>query len=644
MSLDDKLTMVRGWTGDYAGTIIANSTLNIPALHLQDGPQGVGDGAKNVTAWPSALTVVATWDLDLMYQFGAAMGAEQRLKGSNIMLGPMINIARIPTGGRNFESFGEDPYLTSQMVAQSVTGIQSNHIMACAKHYVDNNQEFNRTTVSENVPQRAQWEIYYPGFKAAVDAGVVSIMCSYNRINNTYACENNQTLNTDLKTRMGYQYFVMSDWGATHSTVQAANSGLDMQMPDDSFFGEPLAEAIAAGNVTVERLDDMVTRILLSMYTVGIFDYPETGNLSTPAMSVDHNILARQLAEAANVLVKNDNGFLPVDTSKVTTIAVIGDDASTNAIAVGCGSGNVVLPYLVSPLQGIQNVLAELGIDNVQVTYAPSEPLDQAVSAAQSADIAIVFVGTYSCEGSDRANLSLPNGQDDLVSSVAQAQPNTAVVVNTPGAILMPWLDQVQSVLVTFLPGQEDGNAAAAALFGQVNPSGKLPVTFPASDDQVPANTTTQYPGIDNEANYSEGILVGYRWYDALGLEPLFPFGHGLSYTTFNYSNLVITSNPSGSVLVLASVTNNGTVEGAEVVQFYLGFPSSAGEPPKVLRGFQKVLLAPGQTIVVGFELNSQDRAIWDVTQNDWSVISGTFDVYVGSSSRDIRLAGQFNA
>jgi beta-glucosidase len=394
--------------------------------------------------------------------------------------------------------------------------------------------------VSENVPLRAQWEIYYPGFQAAVEAGVASIMCSYNRINNTYACENNQTLNTDLKGRMNYQGFIMSDWGATHSTEQAANNGLDMQMPDDSFFGQPLVDAVAAGNVTLERLDNMVFRILYSMFSVGIFDFPETGNLQTPALSPAHDLLARQLAEAANVLVKNDEGLLPIDTNKVTTIAVIGDDASTNAIAVGCGSGQVVLPYLVTPLQGIQNYLAASGIQ-VQIQYAPSEPLDQAQAIAKAADIAVVFVGTFSCEGSDRVNLSLPNGQDGLVEGIASVQPNTAVVVHTPGAVLMPWVDQVSAILIAFLPGQEDGNAIAATLFGAVNPSGKLPVTFPLTDDQVPANTTVQYPGIDNEADYSEGILVGYRWWDALGLTPLWPFGHGISYTSFAYSALNVT-------------------------------------------------------------------------------------------------------
>jgi len=322
MSLNEKLAMVHGFDGPYVGNVNANTRLNIPQLTLEDGPQGVADGVKLVTCWPSALTVVASWDLDLNYAYGEAMAAEQRLKGTNIMLGPMINIARVPMGGRNFESYGEDPYLASQMVAVSVQGIQSQGILACAKHYVDNNQEHDRFTVSENVPERAQWEIYYPGFISAVNAGVGSIMCAYNKINNTYACENNQTLNADLKGKMGFQGFVMSDWGATHSTIAAANNGLDMQMPDDSFFGENLLLSIQNGSVPVSRLNDMVVRILTPLFAIGVIDNPPIGNLSVDVRSEDHNLLARKLSAAGTVLLKNENNILPIADS-VTTIAVI---------------------------------------------------------------------------------------------------------------------------------------------------------------------------------------------------------------------------------------------------------------------------------------------------------------------------------
>eukprot|EP01102_Stenamoeba_stenopodia_P018578 TRINITY_DN6835_c0_g2_i1.p1 TRINITY_DN6835_c0_g2~~TRINITY_DN6835_c0_g2_i1.p1 ORF type:complete len:707 (+),score=174.47 TRINITY_DN6835_c0_g2_i1:128-2248(+) len=644
-SLENKIAIVHGYDGAYAGTVWNITELGFPTLRLQDGPQGVGDGATDVTAWPSALTVVASWDVDMMYDFAAAMAVEQQGKGTNIMLGPMINIARVPMGGRNFESFGEDPTLAAKMVASSVQGIQDQGVIATAKHYVDNNQEYNRTLVSENVPQRAQWEIYYPAFKAAVDAGVGAIMCSYNLINNTYACENNQTLNTDLKGRMGFQGFIMSDWGATHSTVPSALAGLDMEMPDNYYFGQSLLDAVTNGTVPQERVDDMVVRILTSMFAVGLFDIPQpTGNLGVNVMSPEHNELARQLAEASTVLLKNDNMLLPLDPlgNAAKTIAIIGGDAGANATAVGWGSGHVILPYLVTPYDGINNLVG----DAITLTYT-GDNIDEATQAAANADVAIVFVATDSSEGIDRTTLSLEPQLNDLVSAVAGAQPNTVVVVNTPGAVLMPWIDQVQAILCPFLPGQEDGNAIANILFGYVTPSGKLPVTFPISDSQIDCNTTQQYPGIDNEADYTEGIFVGYRWYDHYNFDPLFPFGHGLSYTTFDYSDFqmeIRNDYEAQTANFTLTVTNNGTqFSGAEVVQFYLGFPAEAGEPPKVLRGFQKTrVLTPGESQVVGLGLSGIDMSIWNVTYQDWEEISGVFTIYIGSSSRDIRVSSNF--
>jgi len=649
MTAAEKFAMVAGnqSLGSYAGQILNNSRLGIPQLHLEDGPQGVGDGTTNVTAWPSALTVVATWDTDLMYLFGAAMGAEQRVKGTNIMLGPMTNIARVPEDGRNFESFGEDPHLSSMMITSSVLGIQSNNIMACAKHYVDNNQETNRTTVSENVPQRAQMEIYYPAFEAAVSAGVAAIMCSYNRINNTWACENNQTLNTDLKGRFGYQGFVMSDWGATHSTVESANAGLDMEMPDNYYFGEALQQAVASGNVSMDRIDDMVLRILYSMFYVGLFDNPQTGNLSSempPELSMQHAQLARQLAATATVLLKNTNNLLPIDFSKVGSIAVLGNDGNltSHISAVGNGSGHVIPPYVITPLQGIQEAAQSSGY-NVDVSYAPTNPISTAVQLAASSDIAIVFVSVDSSEGIDRVNLSLPYPQDELVQEVLNAQPNTIVVLHIAGAVLMPWVDSATAILSAFLPGQEDGYAIADVLFGNVNPSARLPITFPLYNNQTDCSTIAQWPGINNEANYSEDIFVGYRYYDQYNLDPLFPFGHGLSYTTFQYSDLNISNYLGGDVNVSFTVTNNGTIAGNEVAQFYLGYPPEVGEPPKVLKGFEKTAaLNPGTNQTIQFTLQPGYMSYWNTTLQTWVQPSGTFMVYVGASSRDIRLTGSF--
>jgi len=637
MTQADKLLMVHGSDGPYVGDVPAIARLKIPAMTLEDGPQGVADGVKLVTAFPSALTAVATWDVDLMHQYGITLAEEQFAKGTNVMLGPMVNIARVPYGGRNFESFGEDPHLSSEMAAAQITGVQSKGIIATVKHFVDNNQEYNRTTVSENVPERAQWEIYYPAFHAAVEVGVGSVMCAYNKVNNTYSCENEQTLNADLKGTMGFQGWVMSDWGATHSTVKAANAGLDQQMPDDSFFGQALARAVASGQVSQARLDDMVLRMLTPMFAMGIMDRPASGNLNINVQSAAHTKFARKVAQEANVLLKNDGNLLPLDVTKLKKIAVIGEDASTNPTATGDGSGHVIAPYIITPLQAIQ---ARVG-NQLTVLYESNNTI-KAQSIARASDVAIVFVATDSSEGVDRRTLYLSEEQNKLVMAVRQAQPKTVVVIHTPGALCLPWAASVPSIISAFLPGQEDGNGIAPVLFGDVNPSGKLPLTWPKNEQQIPVNTVKQYPGVHDEADYSENLLVGYRWYDAKNVAPLFEFGRGLSYTTFEYSALRITGTESQGWKIQFELKNSGKVNGAEVPQFYLGFPQSAGEPPKVLRGFEKIFLEAGQFKQVSFHMSRQGISIWSVQKHDWEVITGTFFVYIGSSSRDIRLHGSF--
>lgn len=634
MNLDQKLAMVHGYAGPYVGDIPSQTVdgTKIPTLNLEDSPQGVADGVTKVTCWPSALTIVTTWDLHAMHQFGGAIAEEERGKGANVLLGPMVNLARVPMGGRNFESFGEDPFLASKMAEQSVYGIQNKSVIATVKHWVNNNQEYNRTLTSANVDERTNFEIYYPAFKAAIDAGVGSVMCSYNRINNTYACENEETLNVDLKQRLGFKGFVMSDWGATHSTIPAANNGLEMQMPDDSFFGAKLKQAVQNGQVSQSRVDDMLLRILTPMFAMKLFDIPNNGNLSVDVQSPAHTKLARYLSSLGTVLLKNEKNILPLDESKLKTIAVLGDAGDKSPIIAGGGSGHVIPPYIISPFKGIENYVSG---KNIQVKYAPTNPLTEAVALAKSSDIAIVFVGTTSSEGHDREDLKLGNGQDVLVAAIAQAQPNTIVVLNGPGAMLMPWHDKVPGILCGFMPGQESGNAIADVLFGKIIPSARLPVTFPVSESQIPVNTPAQYPGINNEAEYSEKLLMGYRWYDAKKETPLFPFGHGLSYTTFKYSNLKLSNTA-----ISFNITNTGSIAGAEVPQLYLGFPAGANEPPKVLRGFQKVHIHPHESHEITFHLSSKDFSIWDITKHDWSVVRGSFNVFVGSSSENIRLKG----
>jgi beta-glucosidase len=574
-----------------------------------------------------------------MKAWGAAMGLEQKQKGTNVMLGPDINLARVPLGGRIFEMFGEDPQLSATLAVASVTGIQSQGVVATAKHYIDNDQEYQRFGISIEVDERTNHELYYPQFQAAVTAGVGAIMCSYNRINGTWACEQPQTL-SDLKNGMGFQGWVMSDWGATHSTVAAANAGLDQQMPDASFFGTNLATAVSNGQVKQDRLDDMVIRILTSLYAVGAMDNPNpTGNLGANVTSAAHNALARTLAASAVTLLQNNGKILPLSAAG-KTFAVLGDSGGNNPTVAGGGSGHVNAPYVVTPRDGITAKVGSSG----KVSYAPSNPISTAVEVAKAADVAIVFVGAESSEGSDRGNLSLPEPQDMLIAQVAAANPNTIVVVNGPGAVLMPWASAVKAILFGFFPGQESGNAIADVLFGDFNPSAKLPISFPVKENDWFSGSANQYPGVNNVMQYSEKLLVGYRWYDAQNIAPLFPFGHGLSYTTFTYSNLQITGSITATLTVSVTVTNSGGMAGAEVAQLYLGFPASAGEPPQVLRGFQKLQLASGAGGTATFTLDKAAISIWDISSGSWKPASGTFNVFVGSSSRDIRLKGTFMA
>lgn len=636
MNQTEKLNMVHGYSGSYVGNVPANTRLGIPAINLEDGPQGVADGVNLVTCWPSSLAIAASWDLVNMFTWASAMATEQKMKGTNVMLGPDINIARVPLGGRIFEMFGEDPFLTSTLAVPSVIGIQSEGVVATAKHFIDNDQEYERFGISIVVDLRSNWEIYYQPFAAASAAGVGAVMCSYNRINGTWACENEQTL-SDLKNVIGFQGWVMSDWGATHSTTPAANAGLDQQMPDASFFGTPLADAVAAGNVTQARLDDMVTRILTALYSVGAMDSVDpTGNLGVNVTSEEHNELARYLSESAHTLLQNTDNILPLPASG-KTIAVIGDDGSIQPMVAGGGSGHVNAPYIVTPLQGIQNFVGTGG----KVSYAPTNPVSSAADVAAAADYAVVCVSFYSSEGSDRANLSLPYPQDDLIEAVAAAQPNTIVVLHGPGPVLMPWASKVKGIIFAFFPGQESGNALANVLFGAFNPSAKLPVSFPVNENDWFSGNTTEYPGVNGVMVYSEKLLVGYKWYDAKNIAPLWPFGHGLSYTTFVYSNLQVQGTIWDELYITCSIQNTGSIWGAEVAQLYLGFPESAGEPPKLLRGFEKLEIAPGSSQQALFNLNVQDISIWD---NTWVPVNGTFNIYIGASSRDIRLTGTFTA
>jgi beta-glucosidase len=673
MTIDQKIAMLsqaQPVDAHYgaAGFVPGQPSLCIPDLVLNDAGQGVGDGQTNTTAFPAPIAQASSWDPHLQWRFGAALGWQAWHKGINVQLAPGIEIDRVPLNGRNFEYMSEDPYLAGQGAIAEVKGIQSNPVIATIKHYVANSQETSRMTVSSDVNQRTLEEIYTAPYEAAVKQGRAgSVMCSYNRINGTYACENRNTLTTILKKQFGFTGFVMSDWGATHSTVAAAKAGLDMEMDvkPGQYFTAPLKAAVQDGQVPLSRLNDMVTRIVRSMFAHGVFDHPAAAEPAAAAANVQRpqdTSLAQAISEAGTVLLKNQAHTLPL-TGSGKRIAVIGPGAGPTGAEQfynGAGSSHVpefgYKPDVVSPLQGItQRALADRDV----VTYADGTVPAAAVLAAKTADVAVVFVGAQDSEGVDRSTLDLSSGncefvscapqpvdQDSLISQVAAANPHTVVVLNTGGPVLMPWLNQVQGLFEAWYPGQEDGNAIAALLFGDVDPSAKLPETFPASQSDIPTRTPQQYPGVSDaagvpQASYSEGLLVGYRWYDAKHIAPLFPFGFGLSYTSFELRRLHLAAARGRPVLARATFTiaNSGPRLGAEVAQLYVADPRSAGEPPKQLKGFQKVLLRPGARTTVKLPLDFRSLAHWSDAAHRWKVSSGCYRVLVGDSSRDLPLS-----
>ena len=665
MTLDQKIAMVHStepqmgaWYGT-AGHIAAIPELCIPDLVLNDAGAGVSDDQVGTTAFPAGIAQASSWDPALQRRMGAGLGREASRKGINVMLAPGVNIARTPLNGRNFEYAGEDPYLAGEVGAAITQGIQSQHVLATVKHYALNNQERDRMTVSAEVGERALHEIYLPAFETTVRKGRVgSVMCSYNRIGGTYACGHRTMLQRILERQLGFRGFVMSDWGAVHATSYA-NAGLDMEMAvsdNGKYFGDALKQAVRSGAVPRSRLDDMVRRITREMFQVGIFEHPPAAQpaaFASVATTPDSVALAREVAEQGSVLLKNDRSVLPLRSGQ--TIAVIGKPAGAWAEYTygGMGSSHVMskgpVP-VVTPLQGMLERAQKAGS---RIIYADGTVLADAVAAASVADVAVVWAYDAETEGVDRGDLSLkdaacvpftacpqlPVSQDDLISRVAAANPHTAVVLNTGGPVLMPWISEVESVLETWYPGQENGHAVARLLFGDVNPAGKLVQTFPRSERDLSVTTPRQYPGVDGRAHYTEGLDVGYRWFDRSGTRPLFAFGHGLSYTTFGYSDLAVTRTRSGA-RVSFTVTNTGRRAGAEVAQVYVGAPSVSHEPPKQLKAFRKVYLQPGQSTRVTLRLGARAFARWSTRQHTWVVDSGRYRILVGTSSQQLPLRG----
>jgi len=680
MTIDEKIQMVHGgaaldWWNHVvprggAGWIPGILRLNIPDLYFADGSVGVGDSVGQATALPSSIASAASWDRGEAYKYGQVVGSELRSLGVNVNLGGNVNLpGREPRGGRTFETKGEDPILAGKIAAAHLQAIQDEYVIAGIKHFGMNDQETGRTTANVQIDERAARESDLLAFEiAAKDSNVQSAMCSYNLVNGTYACELAWLLNSVLKGDWAFPGFVMSDWDATHSTVTAAESGLDQEQPETIYFGANLQQAVQSGQVPQTRLDNMVHRILRAMFTVAIFDHSATLQEIDAAGDA---AIAQEVEEQGAVLLKN-NGILPLESKKITSIAVIGSHADIGVLSGG-GSAQVIPvggPALVegqpcppcwakviwvpsSPLQAIQKKAS-----GASVKFDDGTSLASAVALAVASDVAIVFVSQWESEGMDLPNLNFtdlihetPVDQDALVEGVAAGNPNTIVVMENGGAQMMPWLDSVAAVLEAWYPGQRGGNAIANILFGDVNPSGKLPLTFPAHVADLPRpviatpkDSITPFP-----VDYTvDGYNTGYKWYERQGFTPLFPFGFGLTYTTFAMSNAQVSATTTGNNFgfqLSLQLQNTGRVPGAEVVQVYLELPASTGEPRRLV-GWQKVLLTPGQQQVVTIQVNGNDSShplsYWDSNSHAWVAPPGTYNVYLGNSSTAVSAVGSF--
>ena len=634
MTLDEKISQLHLQPdAEHQRFVPPIPRLGVPGFRIANGPAGMGPAddkpQKPATALPATMALASTFDTELARRYGRLIGDETRALAHNVSEGPDINIARVPRNGRTFEGMGEDPVLVGDLGAADIRGIQENGTIAEVKHYAANNQETQRFTIDEHIDERTLNELYLPHFEQAVTEGRAgAVMCAFPKINGVFLCENPALLQGKLRDDWGFKGFVQSDWGAAHSTVGSANAGMNLEMIDGTWYGEKMKQAVLAGQVSEQRVDELLRPRFRTMFAFGQFDHPP---VLTPLPVARHDAAAKQFAERGMVLLRNEHAQLPLDDRAVKSIALIGPFA-TQAKTGGGGSSAVIPTSTVDPLPGLQQ-----RVPGAVVTLDDGSDPARAASLAHTADVAVVMVGDNETEGKDRPSLALDGNQDALVTAVAAANPHTVVVVKSGGPVLMPWASSVPAILQAWYPGQQDGAAVAGVLFGDVNPSAKLPITFPAADADTPANTAAQFPGFNGVATYSEGLQVGYRWFDAQGRTPLFPFGYGLSYTTFAFSGLSVHNTGHGATATF-TVRNTGKRAGAEVAQLYLGFPAAAGEPPRQLKGFSRVELAPGQARRVTIELAARDFSVWDTGSHAWQPVRGGFTVQVGDSSRSLPL------
>lgn len=674
--------------------------LGIPELWTTDGPHGIrpevlwdeweqaGWTNDSCVAFPALTCLAATWDRDLSRLYGISLGEEARFRGKDVVLGPGVNIYRTPLNGRNFEYMGEDPYLAARMVVPYVQGIQSLGVAACVKHYALNNNELNRHTTNVILDDRALYEIYLPAFKAAVQQGDAwSIMAAYNLYDNQHLCHNARMLNDILKQEWGFKGAVISDWGGTHDTLEAITNGLDLEFGswtnglyagtsnayDNYYLAKPYLDLISQGKVGTSELDDKARRVLRLIMLTAMDHSKGSGSMCSEA----HYAAARRIGDDGIVLLRNERHVLPI-SKPAARILVVGENA-IKMMTVGGGSSSLKVQREISPLDGIRRAAQAHGMSvdyargyvgdvtgeyngvvtgqNLKDDRSAAELITEAVEKAARADY-VIFVGGLNksngqdCEDSDRASLSLPYAQDDVITALAAANPNLIVVNVSGNAVAMPWVNKVPAILQSWFLGSEAGNSIADVIFGDVNPSGKLPFTFPVRLSDSAAHHLGAYPGTKRsdsdivDLEYKEGILVGYRWHDTKKIKPLFAFGHGLSYTDFKFGKMTADRdeiNPDEKVTFTVSVTNTGSVAGAEVVQLYISDPRcSVLRPAKELKAFEKVWLKPGETKEVKLTIGRDALSYFDAEKHEWVAEPGQFVASVGPASDNIKSTVKF--
>jgi beta-glucosidase len=689
MTLDEKISLLHGTgmadlspmsplavkSNGGAGYVVGVPRLGIPDIQMSDAAYGVrnsGENGRYSTALPNDLASAASWDLDAAYEYGALIARELRAQGYNMSLGGGVNLAREPRNGRTFEYMGEDPVLAGKMVGQVMRGEQAQHVIGDIKHYVLNDQESGRNAVNVNIDKRSMRESDLLAFEIGLrESDIAAVMCSYNRVNGDYACENKYLLTDVLKKDWKFKGFVLSDWQGTHSTAKASAAGLDHEEPGEIFYGEAMKQAIESGTVPVAELDDHVRRILRSMFATGVIDDPTRKSVVdvVGGFEVAQKIAEQSIVLLKNALLKNGGAQLPLDASKLRTIAVIGAHSDVGMLSGGGSAqvdppgGNAIMPpgqgrttwqahiwFPTSPLKAIRSRAPA-----AKVQYDPGTDFSSAAALARTADVAIVFAHQWESEGMDLDSLSLPDHQDDLIAKVAEANSHTLVVLENGSPVTMPWAGQVAGIVEAWYPGSRGADAVARVLFGDVNPSAKLPITFPRSDADLPHPTLVKPPKKSTtesgdpdawkkiakglpafQVTYDEGLKVGYKWYDAERKDVLFPFGYGLSYTSYSYSGLKVTSGKS--VQLSFHLANTGARAGAEIAEVYATLPASAGEPPKRLVGWSKVKLDPGESKEVTIDIDPWYLSIFNVDRDAWQLLPGEYTFLVGGSSRDLPL------